>query len=222
MSRVHDIGGRFGTGAVNPDDNETFVKDWHKRALALNLACGSLGQWNIDASRHARECLSAADYTGFSYYEKWLGGLTDSLVAKGVLTVEELDAGRGDGESPLADRALKAENVAPVLAGGSPYIRDAETPKFAVGSRVRARRPARNLVVPAGHTRLPAYAAGAEGTVTLQHGSHVFPDSNAHGLGEAPEPLYAVRFAAQELWGADAHADDEVVLDMWQSYLEPA
>lgn len=222
MSRVHDMGGRFGTGAVNPDDNATFVKDWYKRALALNLACGSLGQWNIDASRHARECLSAADYTGFSYYEKWLGGLTDSLVAKGVLSLEELNAGRGDGLSPLAGRALKAENVAPVLASGSPYTREAAPAAFAIGARVRARRPAHNVAVPAGHTRLPAYAAGAIGTVDLHHGSHVFPDSNAHGLGEAPEPLYAVCFAAQELWGPDAHAEDEVILDMWQSYLEPA
>ncbi|KPA22232.1 Low-molecular weight cobalt-containing nitrile hydratase subunit beta [Shimia sp. SK013] len=222
MSRIHDMGGRFGTGAVDPDDNATFAKTWHERALALNLACGALGQWNIDASRHARECLSAADYAGFSYYEKWLGGLTDSLVAKGVLTLEELDAGRGDGVSPLTGRALKAENVAPALAAGSPYTRDTDAAMFAVGDRVQVRRPARNVAVSGGHTRLPAYAAGAVGVIELLHGAHVFPDSNAHGLGEAPEPLYAVRFAARALWGNEAEADDEMVLDLWQSYLEPA
>ena len=222
MSRIHDMGGRFGTGAIDPEDNATFAQTWHERALALNLACGALGQWNIDASRHARECLSAADYAGFSYYEKWLGGLTDSLVAKGVLTLEELESGHGDGTSPLADRALKAESVAATLAAGSPYTRDGAVAAFAMGDRVRARRPARNVAVPGGHTRLPAYAAGAVGEVVLSHGAHVFPDSNAHGFGEAPEPLYAVRFTAQELWGAEAESDDEMVLDMWQSYLEPA
>ncbi len=220
MSRIHDMGGRFGTGAVNPEDNATFAKEWHERALALNLACGALGQWNIDMSRHARECLSAADYADFSYYEKWLGGLTDSLVEKGVLTVAELDAGRGDGVSPLAERRLMAENVAAVLGAGSPYSRDTAASEFAVGDKVRVRRPARNAMVDGGHTRLPAYAAGAVGEVVLSHGAHVFPDSNAHGLGEAAEPLYAVRITAQELWGAEAEADDELVLDLWQSYLE--
>lgn len=220
MSRIHDMGGRFGAGAVDPDDNATFAKAWHERALALNLACGALGQWNIDMSRHARECLTSADYAGFSYYEKWLGGLTDSLVAKRVLTVAELDAGRGDGVSPLAERRLRAENVEAALAAGSPYTRDAGAPAFAVGDRVRTRRPARNIAVAGGHTRLPSYAAGAQGEVILVHGVHVFPDSNAHGLGEAAEPLYAVRFTAKELWGTEAEGDDEMVLDMWQSYLE--
>lgn len=220
MSRIHDMGGRFGAGAVTPEDNATFAKEWHERALALNLACGALGQWNIDMSRHARECLSAADYAGFSYYEKWLGGLTDSLVEKGVLTVAELDAGKGDGVSPLAERKLLAENVAAALAAGSPYSREAAAPAFAVGDKVRARRPARNVMVEGGHTRLPNYAAGAVGEIVMSHGAHVFPDSNAHGLGEAAEPLYAVRFTAQELWGAEAEGDDEMVLDLWQSYLE--
>jgi len=220
MSRIHDMGGRFGTGAVDPEDNATFAKDWHQRALALNLACGALGQWNIDMSRHARECLSAADYAGFSYYEKWLGGLTDSLVAKGVLTVAELEAGQGAAVSELADRKLKADAVAETLAAGSPYTREAVPAEFALGDRVRVRRPARNALVEGGHTRLPAYAAGALGEIVLLHGAHVFPDSNAHGLGEAAEPLYAVRFTARELWGGEADPEDEMVLDLWQSYLE--
>ena len=96
MSRVHDMGGRFGAGAVDPEDGAAFAeaKDWHKRALALNVACGFLGQWNIDASRHARELLDPKDYTGFSYYEKWMGGLADLMVARGVLTEAELAEGK--------------------------------------------------------------------------------------------------------------------------------
>ena len=79
MSRVHDMGGRFGDGAVNASDDATFAQDWHARALALTLAAGALGQWNIDISRHARERLSPKDYTRFSYYEKWMGGLAELL-----------------------------------------------------------------------------------------------------------------------------------------------
>lgn len=222
MSRVHDMGGRYGDGAIDPSDDAVFAKEWHARALAVTLAAGALGQWNIDISRHARETLSPKDYARFSYYEKWMAGLADMLVERGVVTREELQAGHGDGRSDLAERVLKAEVVGEVLAKGSPYARvDAPAAVFKPGDRVRSRRPAHNLEVPGGHTRLPGYAAGLEGEVVLLHGAHVFPDANAHGLGEAPEPLYAVAFAARDLWGSEAAEGDEVVLDMWQSYLEP-
>ncbi|GAA6181900.1 nitrile hydratase subunit beta [Shimia sp. NS0008-38b] len=222
MSRVHDMGGRLGTGPVDPQDGAEFAeaKDWHKRALALNVSSGFWGQWNIDASRHARELLDPKDYTVFSYYEKWMGGLADLMVARGVVTEDELAKGQADGLSALAERAAKPETVAELLLKGSPYTRDSDAAVFEVGDRVRARRPARNIEVPGGHTRLPSYAAGAVGEIVLQHGAHVFPDSNAHFKGEAAQPLYAVKFSAQELWGAEADPRDDVVLDLWESYLE--
>ena len=75
---------------------------------------------------------------------------------------------------------------------------------------------------PEGHTRLPRYARGRLGIIDRYHGAHVFPDSNAHGKGEAPQPLYTVRFTARELWGDAANAADTVSLDLWEDYLEPA
>ena len=224
MSRVHDMGGRFGDGAVIPEAEDViFHADWHPRALALTLAAGSLGKWNIDVSRHARECLAPKDYTAFSYYEKWMGGLAALLVDTGVLTPDEL-AGKTDGEiSDLAVKKLTADQVAGVLARGGPADREsAVPPNFAVGDSVITRRIAENILVNGGHTRLPSYAAGARGRVLMYHGTHVLPDSNAHGLGEAPEPLYAVVFPAAELWQHPEHPRDEVVLDLWQSYLAPA
>ena len=225
MSRVHDMGGRFGDGAVPVDkpDAPIFAQDWHARALAITLACGALGQWNLDTSRHARERLSPKDYTRFSYYEKWLAGLADLLVAKGVVTRAELAQGRADGPSALSDRRLLAENVAAALAKGGPVDRPGDiAPQFAPGDRVKTRARARNTLVDGGHTRLPAYAQGATGTILRLHGAHVFPDSNAHGLGEAAQPIYAVAFDAAELFGAAERAGDEVVLDLWQPYLAPA
>ncbi|AVO36487.1 nitrile hydratase subunit beta [Pukyongiella litopenaei] len=225
MTRVHDMGGRFGDGPVRPDPEQApvFAADWHARALAVTLAAGALGRWTLDESRHARECLSPADYTRFSYYEKWIAALADLLVAKGVLSRDDLTGHGGGGAHPLAGRRLAAENVARTLARGGPADRDAGPgPVFEAGQAVRALRPAANRLVEGGHTRLPAYAAGAQGYVLRCHGNHVLPDSNAHGLGEAPEPLYSVRFKAAQLWAAPEHPDDEVILDLWQSYLEPA
>ncbi|MCE8007957.1 nitrile hydratase subunit beta [Aestuariivita sp.] len=224
MTRVHDMGGRFGDGRVVPEpETPVFHADWHARALAVTLAAGALGQWNLDTSRHARERLSPKDYTRFSYYEKWLAALADLLVENGVLSEADLHGEGNAARHPLAERALHPQAVAPALAKGGPADRpSAIAPLFVAGQAVRCRRPAANRQVPGGHTRLPAYAAGAQGHILRLHGSHVLPDSNAHGLGEAPEPLYAVVFPAFELWAHPEHPRDEVVLDLWQSYLEPA
>ncbi|MFK7764705.1 MAG: nitrile hydratase subunit beta [Roseobacter sp.] len=223
MTRVHDMGGRFGDGPVTPDPQEpVFKKDWHARALAVTLASGALGQWNIDVSRHARERLSPKDYARFSYYEKWLAGLTDLLVETGVVTVDEL-AGDTPQASPLDARMLRPERVDAVLASGGPADRPSDVEQqFDPGDAVLTRRISANRLVDGGHTRLPRYAAGARGRILLYHGTHVLPDSSAHRLGEAPEPLYAVVFPASALWENPEHPNDEVVLDLWQSYLEPA
>ena len=50
------------------------------------------------------------------------------------------------------------------------------------------------------------------------HGSWPLPDEEVRG-GTRTEQVYAVRFAARELWGAGSHA---VVVDLWESYLEEA
>lgn len=224
MTRVHDMGGRWGDGPVVPEPQGTVPigAAWQRRAFALTLAAGGLGEWSIDSARHARECLAPKDYTRFSYYEKWLAALADLCVAKGFVSRDELAAGRAAPAAPH-ERLLTADKVAPALARGTPCARTSTVaPAFGPGDRVRTRLPARNALVPGGHTRLPAYAAGHVGTVLLAHGAHVLPDSNAHGRGECPEPLYTVAFAAADLWGAAEAAGDEVTLDLWQSYLSPA
>ena len=60
------------------------------------------------------------------------------------------------------------------------------------------------------------------GTIDNIRGCHVFPDANAHGQGEQPQFLYSVKFAAAELWGGEDPDGDEVFIDLWESYLEPA
>jgi nitrile hydratase len=223
MTRVHDMGGRFGDGAVVPEpEHEVFHEDWHKRTLAVVLACGALGKWNLDTSRHARERLKPTDYARFSYYEKWMGGLATLLVETGVVTRDELAGNAEPAPSDLAEKAWKPTEIAKVLSKGGPVDRPSNVaPMFAPGDTVIARPHAENMKVSGGHTRLPAYAAGARGTILRLHGSHILPDAHAHGLGEAPEPLYAVVFPASELWAHPEHLRDEVVLDMWQSYLKP-
>ena len=221
MTRVHDMGGRYGDGPVEPEAAEPiFHEVWEGRSLALTLAVGARRHWSLDTFRHAREALSPGDYARLSYYEKWLASLANLAVANGLVTLEEL-ASAPIAETAPDSRALHPDQVEPMLRRGNPTNRAGPEPKFAVGDRLRTRLPARNLLVPGGHTRLPAYAAGHIGKVARSHGCYVLPDSNAHFLGEEPEPLYAVAFEAAELWGSAESAGDEIVLDLWQSYLAP-
>jgi nitrile hydratase len=91
------------------------------------------------------------------------------------------------------------------------------TARFKAGQHVRARN-----INPVGHTRLPRYARGKLGTVERDYGVFVFPDSNAHFLGEKPQHLYSVRFAARELWGEEAGPRDSIYVNLWDDHLEPA
>ena len=59
-----------------------FKHKWHAKAWAITLAAGALGEWNLDVSRHYRECLPPKDYMNYSYYEKWLAALTNLLIDK--------------------------------------------------------------------------------------------------------------------------------------------
>ena len=227
MTRIHDMGGRFGDGPVPREDDESriFAQDWHGRALALTVAAGALGKWNIDASRHVKECLPPADYARFGYYEKWLAGLANLLVEHGIASPEEIAAGRSDAPAPddLVARRLDAARVKAALRSGGPSARDSsDGPAFATGAQVRTSAIAGNRTRNGGHTRLPAYAADRVGTIVLHHGAHVFPDSNAHFNGEAPQHLYTVSFAAGDLWQHAESPHDEVRLDLWEDYLEPA
>ena len=225
QQKPHDMGGMLDDTIIisadsRDDEAQIFHEPWHARALAITLAAGALGKWNLDASRFARECLPADDYKKFSYYEKWLAGLCNLLVTHKLITREEIKAGTAESAAPHG-RMLKPEIVSIVLANGGPVRRDiAQKPQFEIGARVRTKQISDTLLVPDGHTRLPAYAAGKQAVIRDCHGAHILPNAHAHFRGEAPEPLYQIAISAAELWGENAVAGDEVILDCWESYLE--
>jgi len=222
MTRVHDMGGRYGDGKINPDlgKEDVFKAKWHARALAVTLASGSLKKWNLDMSRHARECLPPKEYATFSYYEKWISALANLLVEKGVINSDKFLAPSVN-DHPLSNRKLKAADVSEVLGKGAPTSRKIErAPRFIVGQNVKTKR-AENSFISGGHTRLPRYAEKSEGIIEICHGAHVFPDTHAHNLGEQPEYLYTVSFLSSELWQNPENPGDTVCVDIWESYLEP-
>ena len=219
MNGVHDMGGAHGFGPVEPEPDEpVFHADWERRAFALTLAMGFTGEWTLDASRFARESLEPARYLSSTSYEIWLGGLERLLAERELVEPAEVESGRALSPGRPVRRTLAAADVAPTLGRGGPTNREPPRPaRFAAGDSVRAR-----TMHPAGHTRLPRYVRGHVGTVARVHGCHVFPDAHAHGGGEDPQWLYTVRFAARDLWGADADPTVAVSVDAFEPYLEPA
>lgn len=219
MNGPQDLGGQMGFGPVAPETDEPlFHAPWERRALALTLAMGATREWNIDMSRHARESLAPAKYLASSYYEIWMAGLRRLMLAQGLVTEAELASGKmAVAPKPVAGKLL-AKDVAAVLAKGGPTTRQATAaPRFKIGDRVRTKN-----IHPTTHTRLPRYLRGHVGEIALLHGTHVFPDSNAHKKGEQPQPLYTVRFKARDVWGDARHPRDEVSADLWEAYLDPA
>ena len=219
MNGIHDMGGLQCMGPIRPEKNEpVFHERWESRVFALARSMGAWGKWNIDASRYQREQIPAADYLRMSYYEIWLTGLIELLVAKGLVTREEVTRGHPNPGTQPATPALTVDKVAPLIARGSPANRATQVaPRFHVGQSIRARN-----MNPKGHTRLPRYARAKPGTIDRVHGVFVFPDANSAFQGEKPQPLYSVKFAARELWGAEAAARDNVYIDLWEDYIEPA
>jgi nitrile hydratase len=214
VNGVHDMGGMANLGPVAPETDEpVFHHEWEGRVHAMTVASPTRG--NIDAGRHQRELIPGPEYLAMSYYEKWFRSLNELLLKHGLVTREELASGRADPKAPKSTPRLAAEAVASAMTAPGSYVREAAPAKFSVGETVRARN-----IHPPGHTRLPRYARGRLGVVTALHGAHVFPDAHAHGKGEAPQPLYTVRFAATELWGPDGDPRDSVSLDLWEPYLE--
>ena len=203
-----DLGGQEVRGAIVPEpEGELFHAPWEPRAMALTLAMGATGLWNIDMSRAARETL--VDYRRLSYYEIWLAALEKLVSKSGALNAPAI----------RPPRLLRAESVAATLARGSPTVRAPASPaRFAVGDKVRTRAEQ-----PAHHTRLPGYARGKIGVVATVHGAHVFADANASGLGECPQWLYTVMFDERALWGDGSPLQRSTIsVDAWEPYLESA
>ena len=220
MNGVHDMGGMHGMGPIEHEKNEpVFHEPWEGRVYAMTrVVRAGGGRQNLDNSRHQLELLPPEEYLRMSYYERWLARLVDQLLKNGLITRAELESGRASPDSATGTPAVTGEMVPAMVAKRNSARRDAAVPpQFKVGERVRARN-----IHPIGHTRLPRYARGKTGVIARDHGVFLFPDTNAAFLGEKPQHVYSVKFAARELWGNDASPRDSVHLDMWDDYLEHA
>jgi hypothetical protein len=89
MRRPHDIGG---LEADDIDTGEHSTEPWEKRVrvMAQLLARRSVPILSRDELRRGIEDLGTEEYNRLSYHERWAASITNIMLQKGVIDVDEL------------------------------------------------------------------------------------------------------------------------------------
>ncbi len=213
MDGIHDLGGKQGYGPIPIGDNEPFHFDWERRMWAIARA-GILPPGTIiDQFRHGLERMVPADYLSFAYFNKWCANYYMLYLNAGIFTLDEVATGHTNSPAHPAkpqtlDQVINAQrNMCTDFS-----IEISAKPRFQTGDTITTKR-----IMAANHTRLPAYARSATGSIIRHHGAHLLADKGAQGK-HVGEHLYTVSFTATELWGNDANPLDTVTLELWESY----
>ena len=85
----HDMGGQP-AGAIERAEHDYAL--WEKRVDALLVLLGSKDRRliTVDELRRNIEGLGAEAYDKMSYYERWIHAITQTLIQRGVISVDEL------------------------------------------------------------------------------------------------------------------------------------
>jgi nitrile hydratase subunit beta len=222
--RPQDLGGRKGFGSIPIEENEpVYHERWEGSVIAGILATIMAGLYNVDQFRAGIDDLEPLSYLEIGYYRRWLHTLEVNCVNAGVFSPEELEARIAElaahpgAPLPPRDDPKLVRALRDLIEHGASNARDVpRESRFRAGDRVRGRR-----LPDARHARIPGYAQGKTGTVRVVHAAFVFPDTNLRDEGENPEHVYGVAFRARDLW-PDGGEAATVLVDLWESYLEPA
>jgi nitrile hydratase beta subunit len=212
------MGGMHGFGpVVEPGSERAYHEPWEGRVFAMSEIIGTQGLGK-GGGRPLREQMEPDEYLRASYYERWLWSNERRLERKGAIAPGEVEAWverlRAGEQAPrhedpeMAERVVEAEREDSLLTA-------AGEARFAAGDRVRVRR-----MRPAGHTRCPRYVRGVAGVVEDVRGNDAFPDVGPY---QGPsEPVYAVAFDSEDLFGGSDEGRWTVMVDLFESYLEGA
>lgn len=96
MRAYHDLGGTP-AGPIDPHEHE--LQLWEKRVEALLVLLNRRKILRMDENRRGLESLGSETYFSLSYAERRMLSVSNNLILKGVITVEELAAKIADVES---------------------------------------------------------------------------------------------------------------------------
>jgi len=84
---VHDMGG-LPAGTVEATEHDYAL--WEKRVDALMVLLTRKGLMTVDELRRNIEGLGLDAYDKMSYYERWIYSITQTLIQRGVISIDEL------------------------------------------------------------------------------------------------------------------------------------
>lgn len=84
---VHDMGG-LPAETVEPTEHDYAL--WEKRVDALLVLLTRKGLMTVDELRRNIESLGLDAYDKMSYYERWIYSITQTLIQRGVISIDEL------------------------------------------------------------------------------------------------------------------------------------
>ena len=89
MRGYHDIGG-LPAGPVERSEHD--FASWEKRvdALMVLLSHPSRGLLTVDELRRNIESIGTDAYDQMSYYERWIFSVTQTMIQRGVISIDEL------------------------------------------------------------------------------------------------------------------------------------
>jgi nitrile hydratase beta subunit len=212
------MGGMHGFGAVvTPGSEAVSHADWELRVFAISTLVG-VERLGSGSGRAIREEMEPAQYLRAGYYERWLWSTEQRLLRRGTIAADDVDGWvarlRSGEPAPRRDDPEASARAVASTSETDPLATAAVT-RFSPGESVRVLR-----MRPAGHTRCPRYVRGVTGLVEAVRGLDAFPDIGPYAGPD--EPVYAVAFDSDDLFGTSPEGRWTVVLDLFETYLEAA
>ena len=87
MRSHHDMGG-MPAGRVEATEHDYAL--WEKRVDAIMVLLSAAGRTTVDELRRNIEAIGADAYDRMTYYERWIHSISQILIQRGVISIEEL------------------------------------------------------------------------------------------------------------------------------------
>jgi hypothetical protein len=87
MRSHHDMGG-LPAGPVQPTEHDYAL--WEKRVDALMVLLSAAKRMTVDELRKNIEAIGPDAYDRMTYYERWMHSISQTLIQRGVITIDEL------------------------------------------------------------------------------------------------------------------------------------
>ena len=75
-------------GAIEPIEHDYAL--WEKRVDAILVLLSGKGVMTVDEMRRNIESLGPQDYDHMTYYERWIYAIAQTMIQRGIITVDDL------------------------------------------------------------------------------------------------------------------------------------